>query len=458
MQQQGKRAHIDQLADDIALCATRIDAATHQLLTHIRTFDEQRGWAWQSAKSCAAWLSWRIGLGAGAAREKVRVANALGKLPLIDAALEKGELSYSKVRAVTRVATAENEELLLHMARGATGAALEKVCGRFAGLDKSRRNEERRFVRRRHVPDGSVRIEVRLEADEATRFWQALRETKLALAASVSAEAPERAKPSMADAAVVMAERQLASPELDSAPSKPAASRRGRAQGAERRQLLVHLREDHLIDGNWIGELHDGTPLRGETLKRIGCDCGLVAAKLGERGNVLDIGRRRRTVSSSQWRALLTRQRHCCFPGCTHAVFLEAHHVEHWFDRGETNLDNLALLCHGHHVAVHEGGFTIAWDDDGQPRFREPDGRIIERVPAPPHLCGDALAALTRQQHQAGVHIDRTTSLPNWDGSPANVGGAVEALVRRTGREASRGVPVVSRPSARRARMSATAI
>lgn len=103
---QPDRAYIDDLGDQIALCAAHIDSAHHQLLTHIRSFDALKGWCKQGAKSCAHWLSWRIGLGMVAAREKVRVAHALASLPEIDAALERGELSYAKVRAMTRVADA----------------------------------------------------------------------------------------------------------------------------------------------------------------------------------------------------------------------------------------------------------------------------------------------------------------------------------------------------------------
>ena len=122
------RGEIDRLADEISDTAAHIDAATHRLLRQIRAYDASDGWAVHGALSCAHWMSWRIGMGLGAAREKVRVAIALGGLPLIDAALERGELSYSKVRAMTRVATAANEELLVTMARCTTAAQLEKLC------------------------------------------------------------------------------------------------------------------------------------------------------------------------------------------------------------------------------------------------------------------------------------------------------------------------------------------
>ncbi len=147
------REEIDALADDIAVLAARIDAATHQLLTHIRRFDEAKGWARQGAKSCAHWLSWRIGVDLPAAREKVRAARALGGLPKIDAALERGELSYSKVRAMTRVADEHNETLLVDMAKGATGAQLEKVVRGFRRVQRpGKSDDERRYVRKRHVP------------------------------------------------------------------------------------------------------------------------------------------------------------------------------------------------------------------------------------------------------------------------------------------------------------------
>src|SRR6185436_3759908 len=116
------------LADEIARVAAHLDAATHRLLGCIRRFDESGEWGRQGAISCAHWLSWRIGLDLGTAREKVRVARALGALPRMDETLRGGRLSYAKVRAMTRVATAENEDRLLEIALACTGGQLERVC------------------------------------------------------------------------------------------------------------------------------------------------------------------------------------------------------------------------------------------------------------------------------------------------------------------------------------------
>lgn len=117
--------------DEIARLAARLNVGNHRLLTCIRAFDELGEWYRQGAQSCAHWLMWRIGIDPGAAREKVRVARGLGGLPKIDAAFAEGRLSYSKVRAITRIADAANEETVLGVALATTGAQLERICSGF---------------------------------------------------------------------------------------------------------------------------------------------------------------------------------------------------------------------------------------------------------------------------------------------------------------------------------------
>src|SRR5687767_14024452 len=165
------------LGEAIAETAAIVDIATHRFLTQLREFDRVDGWHRAGALSCAHWLSWRVGMDLGAAREKVRVATKLGELPLIDEALRKGEISYSKVRAMTRVATADNEAELLGMARCATGAQLEKICRlkrRVNGLADEREVECRRYVVERPTEDGLVSIQLRHLPDEAARVMKAL--------------------------------------------------------------------------------------------------------------------------------------------------------------------------------------------------------------------------------------------------------------------------------------------
>jgi len=191
------RAQIDQLADDIAKAAAHIDAATHRLLTDIRRFDACGGWYRQGSKTCAHWLSYRIGLGVNAAREKVRVARRLGQLPLIDVALREGLISFSKVRAITRVATEGNEAKLLRMAKCASGAQLERICRGYRQVTEGRKprwDDERRFVRKRHTGAGMVRIEAQLRPDEAALVMQAVGEMRSAARGATSDDGEARAE------------------------------------------------------------------------------------------------------------------------------------------------------------------------------------------------------------------------------------------------------------------------
>src|SRR5262249_11340314 len=126
---------LDRLGDEIAELSAHLDAATARLLGLIREFDARGGWN-SGFSSCAAWLSWRVGLDLGAARERVRVARALGSLPLLAQALARGELSYAKVRALTRVATPETEERLLKVGRAGTAAHVERIVRGWRKVDR----------------------------------------------------------------------------------------------------------------------------------------------------------------------------------------------------------------------------------------------------------------------------------------------------------------------------------
>src|SRR5215217_6693445 len=123
---------LEQLGERIAEQAAHIDAAMHRVLSDLREFDARGGWFRQGARSCAHWLAWRVGWDLVTARERVRVAGKLGEFPTIDDALRRGEVSYSKARAMMRVATPANETLLLEHARLMTASQLETLCRKYA--------------------------------------------------------------------------------------------------------------------------------------------------------------------------------------------------------------------------------------------------------------------------------------------------------------------------------------
>ncbi|MEK7715117.1 MAG: DUF222 domain-containing protein, partial [candidate division NC10 bacterium] len=216
---------LDQLGDEIAELSAHLDAATARLLDLIREFDARGGWN-TGFRSCAAWLTWRVGLRPGAAREHVRVARALGTLPLLRQALARGELSYSKVRELTRVATPETEARLLAVARAGTAEHVERIVRGWRRVDAK---AEARETARRHASralqvyqdeDGMVVLRGRLEPEVGALLVQALAAAREALYQQRSAagaaegaedgchEAPPLAQ-QQADALALLAETAL---------------------------------------------------------------------------------------------------------------------------------------------------------------------------------------------------------------------------------------------------------
>jgi hypothetical protein len=134
---------------------------------------------------------------------------------------------------------------------------------------------------------------------------------------------------------------------------------------------VVHVDQAALTEG------HGRAGLPVESIRRIACDSDRVVVIEDERGEPLSIGRKSRVVPAAIRRALWARDRGCRFPGCGRKRFVDAHHIEHWSNGGETSLDNLMLLCQAHHKLCHEGGFTIGKDYQDRWFFRRPDGRAV---------------------------------------------------------------------------------
>lgn len=423
---------VEELAQEIASISAHVDAATHRLLECIRQFDDCGGWSQQGAVSCAHWLAWRVGLDAATAREKVRVARALGHLPAIDGALRVGKLSYAKVRALTRVATPRNEEQLLDIALAATGAQLERLCRgyRTAQSPDDKPTPEARTVRQRSLPGGMVKLEIVLGPDEADLVLRAIerarqpdRETAPG-DVDVSAEtragseddddSADAAWPSRADGAVTLAESFLA--------GHPATG-----NGGERFQVMVHLEPDPLgVPGEIAATLDDGTRVSAETFRRVACDCGVVATHC--QGERLNIGRRARSIPPAIRRALMLRDHGCAFPGCTHDRFLHGHHIRHWLHGGETSVENLVILCTAHHRLVHEGGWSVVRAESGELSFASPAGEPVASVPLREGVEG-TLTWLQEWAEERGLDLGPDANLPLWDGTRPDYDLAVAGLM-----------------------------
>jgi hypothetical protein len=430
---QQRAAELDRLGDEIAELSAHLDAATARLLDLIRAFDTRGGWN-TGFRSCAAWLSWRVGLDLGAARERVRVARALGTLPLLAQALARAELSYAKVRALTRVATPETEARLLAVGRAGTAAHVERIVRGWRCVDRraeAREAAQRHRSRALHVyqdEDGTVVVRGRLEPEVGALLLQALAAARESLyqrarvragaaagSGDVSAEMFTRAQ-RQADALALLAETALHH-ELD--PGAP----------GERYQVVVHVDAQVLADPEQPGQsvLEDGARVSPETSQRLACDASRVVMRHDEDGRLLEIGARTRTIPPALRRALHHRDQGCRFPGCG-LRFTQGHHLRHWAHGGPTTLSNLALLCRRHHRAVHEEGYQVARGPDGALLFRRPDGRALPDVPPPAAVPDDPVKALRARHDSQGLRVDARTACPGWLGERLNVGWAIDVL------------------------------
>lgn len=398
----GVADRIEELGDEIATLAAHVHAATHRLLGLIAEFDGLRGWEQGGFRSCAHWLAFRTGIDLGAAREKVRAARALGSLPETSAAMARGELSFAKVRALTRVATAENETQLLELARSGTAAQLERVVRGWKVLG---REDEAVAERRRHASrslsvfpdgDGMYLVRGRLDPEVAALLMRAVE----AAADSQFRSAPTDSTPEQrrADAVGLLAERALAAGFADR--DAPVSGSR-----AERYQVVLHVEAVTLDERAEPGraELDDGTRVSAETCRRLSCDAAVVTVAHAADGPVLDVGRRRRTVPAAIRRALETRDRGCRFPGCG-SRFCDAHHIRHWADGGGTSLGNTILLCPHHHRLPHEEGFRVELNDwpGGRPTFYDPRGIPIPE-PRPTEIPAGPVERLVAENLRRGV-------------------------------------------------------
>jgi len=255
---------LERLGDEIAVLSAHLDAATARLLDLIREFDARGGWS-NGFRSCAAWLSWRVGFAPGAAREHVRVARAVGTLARLAQALARGELSYAKVRELTRVATPETEERLLAVGRAGTAEHVERIVRGWRRMDRKGEAAEaarQHAGRALHVyqdEDGTVRIRGRLAPEVGALLVKALDAARETLYQRRRAEAPEADPPTMeqqqADALAVLAETALHHGIDPGAPG-------------ERYQVVVHVDAAVLADTDQPGQsvLEDVHAFRPERL------------------------------------------------------------------------------------------------------------------------------------------------------------------------------------------------
>jgi hypothetical protein len=379
-----------ELARDIASGAVRLAAATAAWLRLVAEFDRREGWHAIGIQSCAHWLAWQCGMSPGAAREHVRVARALTNLPLLSEAFADGRLSYSKVRALTRIAEPDTEAALLELAIEATASQTERVVRSWRRVEAP--DPETIALKRQFDhwwdDDGMLNVRMRLDAGEGASFIAAVesiaeRDARRERAAASRAAGEGDAVPRddrEQDEITFARERRAARRCTAVAQLAEAAHHVGRRAGdPPRREVVVHVDAAVVADDAAAGQayLEGGPPLHAAQVRRMLCEATVIP--MLERGReVLGVGRRRRLATRAQRRALLRRDGGCARPGCTETRIerLHAHHMRWWMFGGRTDVAGMVLLCDVDHGLVHDLDLVMA-RKEGKLIVLTQDGRRV---------------------------------------------------------------------------------
>jgi hypothetical protein len=371
-------------------------------------------------------LAWQVGLDLRAAREKVRVARALQVCPLISAAMGRGELSYSKVRAITRIVEPATESALVDMALAGTTNHVERIVSAFrrceaAELSAEQRQHERRSVHHTTDADGSMVITIRLPVEAGVVVLSAV-EQFVTSGVPGPDERAESLAARRADAMVALAHAGAASTVVTG--------------GASPYLITLHLEPQALSDQAGAGRCDvigrgdsTGHPVgvSRATASRLACDADVETVVEDAHGNPLYMGRRSRVVRGALKRAVEARDGCCRFPGCDRRGRVEVHHAVHWIEGGATDIDNVLQLCRFHHREVHEGGWQVLAEPVRGFVFRSPGGRIAEA--RPPRVAGHRSAVDGRGRTAADGRC-------NWGGERLDLDCALDALFSRRERAA----------------------
>ncbi|MFT7245318.1 MAG: hypothetical protein ACI82A_002686 [Candidatus Azotimanducaceae bacterium] len=411
---------------EILTMAGQMNAAQYRFLTLLFEFDEHGGWQGDGIRSFAHWMNWKVGMGMVMAREKIRVARSLPDLRLIDEAFSTGKISYSKVRAMTRVANPENEAFLLQIAEYGTANHLEYLVKKYQRCkrlqDPLEDDSWRQYKELSWHQDetGMYIINARLPPEEGALVIKALEiiqaeNQRKKDEAIIDAEANTETETDTETETTVNVDSNNVSAETfddkqrisDLAPAGLATQ----DFQTDRASALTHLAESYLngvrVDGasSSLGEkyqvfLHINANaasldwkvsqadhcsidhkhfLAPEVARRLACDASLTTVLEDDQGNTLNIGRRSRIVPRAMSHALRIRDAGCRYPGCTQNHYTDSHHIKHWAQGGETSMENLVTLCRFHHGLLHKGAYRLARDETGDLVFTNSRNEVISQ-------------------------------------------------------------------------------
>jgi hypothetical protein len=415
---------LERLEAEITELAGHLTAAECRWILLTAEYDRRAGYLEWGCQSCAHWLSWHCGLNVRAARERVRVGRALETLPLTTAAFSEGVLSYSKVRALTRVATPANESALLEVATHGTAVQVEKAVRAYRRVTKHTETDEAnerhmaRYLRYDWGDDGSLEGTFRIPPEMAAIFLKGVDVARHRIPEEPTGEGGPAGPPcpfaaTNIDALVMMAEAFLCSdPVVQS--------------GGDRFQIVVNVDEAVLSnDADGISELDDGPALAPETVRRLACDASIVHA-VHDADRLVGTSEKAPAIPAATRRAVRARDKGCRSPGCGARGFTNIHHVKHRAHFGGKELTNLVELCWFHHRLVHEGGWNVRLEAGGELLAIRPNGNVL---PRPRRVQPDGRHGIEHQNRERGVSIDPTTCIPRWYGDRFDLNEIVSGLV-----------------------------
>ena len=360
---------LERLEAEITGFASRIAAATAQWLLWIAAYDRRTGWASWETKSCARWLNWHCGVSPRTARAHVHVAHKLTEFPQLRDAFLAGELSYSKVRAIARVVTPENEAELIGTARDATASQLERMLNKLPNTDhidddgKETTPHNCTFV---NNSDGTMTMTVTLPTADMAHARAAVNKATADTIAREQTDTETRTE---------TIDRLGGLKAIRASTVAALITGTLHASRGTESTVLVVADIETLAGQDPDGESTvDSQRVDPAVTQRLACDGKIQAAILNPDGTEKACGSETRLVPRRIRRLLLRRDHGMCqFPGCESEHRLHAHHIIHWADGGPTELGNLISLCHFHHHSVHEGGWNITVTNHGW-SFYDPQG------------------------------------------------------------------------------------
>jgi hypothetical protein len=358
----------DQLVALVHRLHAEIAERQRALLEALAQLEQRAAWLDDGAPDMPQWTAMQLGISRWKAERWVAAGRALGGLPAVAEALERGELGIDKVVELTRFAEFDDEDALVrwaqHVSSGAIRRAGDLRARQRAGEEP--RLERDRWLQWRYADEGRrFLLDAELPAVHGAVVARALQRIGEDVPALPDEESPMLVGRRHADALVALCSARLAGD-----------------QDQDRATIVIHADVDALTDADAAALMEGGPVIGGSSVQRLLCNARTQTVVEHADGTVVGLGRLSREPSAWMMRQLRHRDDTCRFPGCDARRFTQAHHILWWSRGGATDLDNLVLICSFHHRLVHEHGWSVRRTDDGDLRWARPSGVRYRAGPA----------------------------------------------------------------------------